>query len=665
MRIMTSELAKNPVMRLVKRMATAMRPPRLRTMREFAEAEITVPDGPYGNQRFRAERNPSAALWFDAIDSGYFRRFAATAMTQDGKTLICNVIPAMYHLFERRERVVYGVPDMNVGKDKWTKDLLPAIRASRYAGLLPKRGAGSQGGETIEVEFANGAALRFMSARGGDESRSGYTAKAVVATEIDKMDEAGENSKEADPMTQFERRIGAYGAEGRIYMECSPSLTDGRIWQEITVRGSDSKIALKCPHCSDYVTPEREHLVGWADAVDVVAAGENARIVCPACGQIWQEADRVAANRAGVLVHRGQEVTPDGEVVGPMPRTDTLGFRWNVINSLLSADKIALAAREEWAAKRDADEDNAEKALLQFTWATPYKPARVDLTAVDAMSIARRVRKDARGVVPEGCHALYLGIDLGKWLHHWVLMGFGDHFTPKVIDYGRLEVPAAEFEEEAAIIMALRSFRDEVVAKGWPGADGKPVLPMLNFVDAGNWQDLVIAFCEESPSFVPAKGVGEGQTGRRVEKRTTGSKVIMVGEGYEVVQMPGKSLPMVEINVDKWKTRLHARIQTPMDKPGALTLFNGQPIDHLTYCKHLVAERKVEEFFPGKGTITVWKKIHANNHFLDASMLTIAAAHTAGERAENEPEGVRVQMSAPAANDQPPKGYVNSYKGVY
>jgi hypothetical protein len=38
-------------------------------------------------------------------------------------------------------------------------------------------------------------------------------------------------------------------------------------------------------------------------------------------------------NRAGRLVHRGQEVAPDGTIVGDLPPTKTLGFRWSAFQN--------------------------------------------------------------------------------------------------------------------------------------------------------------------------------------------------------------------------------------------------------------------------------------------------------------------------------------------
>jgi hypothetical protein len=101
-------------------------------MRDFAEGEVIIPDGPFRGRRFRCARQPYTRLWFDAVDSGLWNRYVATGPTQSGKTLSCFVIPLLYHLFEVGETVICGLPDMDMAADKWREDILPVIDQSRY-----------------------------------------------------------------------------------------------------------------------------------------------------------------------------------------------------------------------------------------------------------------------------------------------------------------------------------------------------------------------------------------------------------------------------------------------------------------------------------------------------------------------------------------------------
>lgn len=169
------------------------RPRRLRSMREFAEAEITIPEGPFAGRRFRCSRQPYTGLWFDAVDSGLWSRHVATGPTQSGKTLACFIIPLLYHLFEIGETVICGLPDMDMAADKWREDIQPVIERSAYRDLLPTRGGGSRGGRVESLQFRNGATLKFMSGGGGDKSRAGFSSRAAVITRNRRHGPAGAN----------------------------------------------------------------------------------------------------------------------------------------------------------------------------------------------------------------------------------------------------------------------------------------------------------------------------------------------------------------------------------------------------------------------------------------------------------------------------------------
>ena len=618
-------------------MAARSRPTRLRTIREFAESEITIPDGPFEGRRFSCSRQPYSRLYFEAVASGHWRRFCATGPTQSGKTLTAFIIPTLYHLFEVGETVICGLPIADMAGDKWNEDLLPAIQASRYRDLLPTMGAGSKGGTSnlTAIRFKNGATLRFMTGGGGDKTRAGFTSRVLVITETDGMDESGGNSREADKITQLEGRTRAFGDRARTYMECTVSLAEGRTWREYT-GGTHSKIMLRCPHCAGWVMPEREHLTGWQDAADIVEAGEKAKFVCPSCGQVWTDEDRATANAANILTHKGQTVSPDGTIMGESPRTNTLGFRWTATNNLLV--NTAVIGQDEWKGSRAGNQDNAEKELRQFVWALPHESETVDLTSLDAMAIVKRLGDMPRGHVPTGTRKITIGVDVGKWLCHWIAVAWLENQTPRVIDYGRIEVPSNDMAEDKAIMLALRGFRDSVLKDGWESESGRRQFD-LGFIDAGNWADVVYGFCAESGTkFWPSKGYGTTQRNPQKFVQRARSECVLVGEGFQVIRLPsefggtGKRTLLVEVNADHWKSRIHMQLQTPVTHPGALLLFRaGAEAEHLSLAKHFVSEKKVEEFVAGRGVVTRWVAVTRNNHWLDATALAEVAYAATGE----------------------------------
>jgi phage terminase large subunit GpA-like protein len=618
--------------------------PRLRTLREFAEQEIVIPTGPYKGLHFRCDRQPFTRLWFDEIDSGRWSRYWATGPSQASKTLVGFNIPLLYHLFEMRETVICGLPDMDMASEKWGDDIMPAIEACpSYKDYLPRTGVGSRGGQSTSIRFRNGANLKFMSAGGSDKSRAGKTARVLIITEADGFDVASSTSREADKITQLEARLRAWSDQAVEYGECTLSIEEGRTWQEIT-KGSWSRIMLPCSHCGAWVIPEREDVHGWEDAQDEIGAAEDSRFCCPECQKPWTEEQRADANGACRLVHRGQEIDPDGAIHGDLPRTRTLGFRWSAVHNLLrTAGDVGI---DLWRAARAVDEENAERELCQFVFARPYVPPDIEHTPLDAETLQRRVRTYRRGMIPEKAMHLTIGVDLGKRLGHYAVIAWLPGASGHVADYGRFDIPSDDVGVGRATLVALREFRDQVL-KGWPVLTGGIKLPDCVWIDAG-WAeqtDAVYAFCRESPGelFRPLIGRGAGQQFRQRYDRPkkTGALVRRIGEGYHISWQRTTRILLVEVNVDYWKSWVHERLASDAGSAGAMTLFEAPAREHTTFVKHLTAERQVQEFDPKRGLITRWESIRRSNHWLDAVVYASAAGHFVGVRLLSDREAGR------------------------
>lgn len=598
---------------------------RLRTMQEFAEQEIVLPTGPFRDQRFRTARLPWFKHWFGCVDSGKWRRFVLTGIGQGGKTLGGSALPVMYHLFERRETVVYGAPSMEMCNDKWRQDILPLIEASQYKDLMPESGRGSKGGTVMSLQFKNGATLRFMTGGGDDKTVAGFTTRVVVITESDGFDEASEKSREADRFSQIEARTAAFGDDARVYQECTVSVEDGRTWRELKA-GTDSRIILKCPHCEKWSTPEREHFTGWQEARDVMEARQNGILCCPRCGAAWSESDRVTANRNSLIIHRGQDLTDDGKIVGTPAPSLTFAMRFTSVNNLLAP--MARVSEEEFNAPRTTDPTLAERKLRQFYWALPSESDTITLSVVDARAVAERGvgATFPRGRVPADALRITMGIDTGKWFCSWVCVAWRPEGTPHVVDYGTIDVPTASMAEELALLAALRQFRDQVINKGFPSvANNQLITPSLTLVDSGHGphEPAVVVFCNESgTTFFPSKGFGIGQLARRK---------IFHEPGYEVVPQPA-GYSLAEINVDYWKSYVHNRISTPVTANGGLSLFAATFVEHLSFAKQLTAERQVDDFVAGKGAVIRWEALNRKNHYLDALVLACVAGHGVGQK---------------------------------
>lgn len=620
---------------------------RFRTMRQFVEQEIVIPDGPFAKQRLRMDIVPHFGLWVDEVDSGRWREHWMTGGAQGGKSLWGYVIPTVYHIFELEEGIIAALPDAHMISDKWNDDLLPIIRAMpRYAGLLPKSGRGSRGGVGTSITFGNGAELRWMTGGANDKGRAGKTRRVLAITETDGMDAVSGKGTEADKVAQLKARTNSYGDRARIYAESTLTTTTGRTWNEYQ-NGTASKIATPCPECEAYVFFDREHLIGWEEAESEHQAEDEARWICPECGSLLNDEQRRESNRHCVLVHRGQSVNSKGEVEGDLPQTHTLGYRFNAFhNTLMPTARIA---GREWAAARDAAQDKAERDLKLHWWALPLEPLDVDDTDLSWRDIIRRVGPWAKGQIPPETECVTYGVDLGRWqIHYWVL-GMRCGYRPHTMEYGVLEVPTLQLGEEKAITGVLDELVDRLEGE-YPDPWGA--------IDAGNHKDLVQAFCRERnkgigwrrhsvrPIFGRGGSVYHGAKYDAPKKRSVERPLI--GPSWHVdLERSSRSHRLVA-DVDTWKMRVHDALSIqPEDQgqpihevDGALTLHQvDKPGDHGLAAKHLTAEHRKTVFEPGKGERQAWDVRDRQNHLFDGCVYSFVMASVRGFNPHDDSAG--------------------------
>lgn len=641
--------------RVVREYLGAMRPRRIRTFRRFCEQELVIPEGEYAGEPFDASIQPYSGLFLDAVDSGLYRRYWVTGPAQSGKTLLCVIAFVLWYLFEHVNSVVFGVPTMRVSRNKWTRDLLPAIEQTRYRELLPRRGAGSKGGTQLEeVQFAHGRALMFLGGGGRDEERAGVTAPVVVVTEADKLQGRISTSEETDRLSQIESRNAASGDRGVFLGECTVTTAHAPTWHGITEQGTNSRIVVPCPHCNAWTTPEREHLVGWQTVDNKLDAVEKSHFICPACQQPLTDRQRVLSNRQGKLVHAGQEIGPDGVIHGRPKRTDTLGFRWNAYNNLFVT--AGWIGGEEYVAKR-AESADAERKMKQLIWAVPYQPPERPTVELDETALTRRTGPWPKGTVPAQAKWLTVGVDVRKHNLHWCASAWWGGATGVTLDYEIHEVRSDDLGEQLAVLNALRSLRDQCL-EGWTGETGGRRVPDRVFIDSGYLTSTIYEFVDScasivdaagNPRFMAVKGAGVSQYKGRAYARPSAvtRRIVEIGESYHLTLTDG-GLPLVILDADYWKTWLHSRLAGDVHQPGALVFFRRDPRAHTTWVKQLTSEQERIEDVPGVGYVTSWRHKRGENHWLDAQVYACVAAHHAGVRlaAESDTPARPVEPSA-------------------
>jgi phage terminase large subunit GpA-like protein len=622
-------------------------------MRKFAEEELVIPSGPYEGRRFNCRRQPFSGLWLDEVDSGRWDEIDSTGPSQSGKTLLCFLLPVLYHLFERCERVVVGVPSLDMVSDKWSLDLLPMIERTQYRQFLPESGSASRGGRAALIRFGNGAALRFMTGGGNDKTRSHFTARVLCITETDGFDETSERSREADKISQLEARTRAHGAERLHYKECTVTQSWGHIWTRYQ-QGTRSELRTPCPHCGAWIAVERQHLVGWQEATSEVEAKEKAAWSCPACSAAITDEQRIASNRDAKLMHKGQTISANGTIEGPLPATRTLGFRWSAWHNLLMP--AAELAADEWNGARAKDLENAEKKLCQFVWCVPWDPQTSPEDELDPHLIAQRKDSLPPGVLPADTKFLTVAVDCGKWQSWFLVLAFRADGRIHIPAYEVVEVHSDQFNEDVALLMALRQMREEF-SKGWLLAGSQQRrLPDAVWVDAGDWPDVVHRFAKESGTFpdgIWMACLGRGASQMRQQyyhaPERTNNNIRRIGDGWHVARMPKYRSYGATMDADHWKLWVHSGLRLDLDRPGSVSLFDAgvgkmARDRHNKLARHFCAEQLVLDA-DGKAH---WER-HGANHWLDCAAMAGAAGNAVGFRSTDLAEEPNASIATPAA----------------
>lgn len=649
---------------------------------EFAEQYITMPrNGPRGGERFRADWQPVLRVVWEELDKGCWRELACTAPVQASKSFGILVVPTLRDVVELRYEPIIGVPEADMFADKWDKDFKPVFDDSPdLSWLKPKTGSGVNGGRVKDrVTLANSVDIKVMSRGGKATNKAGYTSPRLRITEAAGFTEGSkaETDAEADAYRQLLGRLGAFDMDDPrrfVAIEGTGTIEDHLPWR---LRGSDeddelissrSRFLSPCPHCEAWISPEREHLVGWQTAKSAVEAYERARFICPACRLEIDDEQRKMSMQDVCLVHHGQALRADGTIEGDSPNVFRLWVRWSAWHNLLI--KAGNAAVKEWEAAKipegTEDRENAERDLCQKSWAVPYKSSLVEQEPLNPAFIRRRRDEWERGVLPPDTVKVTVGVDMGKWNSWWLVLAARENGVVHVPAYGNFNVVTSnEDEVESHLKAALHEIIDETFERGFRQASDVAMrLADSTWVDRG-WmkqhvQDVVRTYGTlRDNRYRAAKGFGA--TAKRRDKQTT------VGQQYHHPSKRTKTILQIgnrwysELDVvdkivkynfdaDYWKLKVQEWLRTAPGKKGSLVFFRADhPNEHSQLSFHLAAEQLEDVQVPGKGLVKKWVK-RGRNHWLDCAAMAAAALDYVGFRLVDVPEPEPEEHEADSAD---------------
>ena len=628
------------------------RAPRVRSLIEFAEQEIVLPTGQYAGQKWRADRLPWNRLLFEEIDSRRWIQITGTGPTQSGKTQAFFTIPILHQVYEEKENTVIGLPDDDMGDKKYKTDLRPIMQASpRLAELIPAGGKGSRGGSVKDqIEFSNGVIAALMTRGSSDEGKAGFTAKYLNVTEAGGFSVATQTSTETNPLRQlFGRLKGFKRHQRRAIVEGTVKLADMLPW---SMRGEDdgplissqSVLVTPCPHCGVYNCPERADFVGHEGALTEDQAVNESSFYCPDCGEALSEADRKTANRDLRIIHRGQSIDKQGNVIGELPPTSNLWFRYTQWHNLLSS--YGDIAAEEWQASQcpegTQERDDFERALQQQTWCIPFESSLVIHEPLVASKLRSRGASELpRNTVPADTIKLTMGVDIGKRWGWWALIAWREGGQRSVVGFSKFQVMEGDQGRvHDYIVRALEEIIQPMVETGFACEGDGMAIPDAVWIDGGYHPDAVAEFVRNAGpilrnryKFCRGRGESAAQKWLRGKfdqpKRRTKSKPL-VGRGWFAEVNYERGVLEYTFDADFWKLDVHSGLRDGPDRPNGISFWRADsPKDHDLLTQHLTNEQLNTEWKPGKGEENKWIKT-GQNHGLDCVAMASAAGDAAG-----------------------------------
>lgn len=636
----------------------------IRSRLQFAQEVIWIDEGKHKG-RWRIETQPFAAHALDLMDRTGFRKYRGSGCVQSGKTTNWSLVNLAWHIAERREDTILGIPQLKMAENVWSTKIEPIFRKSPHLrGLLPSSGAGSRGGFTDLIRFRNNVTLKFMGGGGSDDERSSHTAPVAIKIEVDRYDKPSQVSREGPPPEQITNRTESYGDDAFDYEECTITTEDGRINTEIQ-DGTQTWLYYECPHCWEWVRPMRSDFVGIEDCENVKVAKEQGAFKCPKCAALFteQERQRMTEFERCVPVHGGQTISkgkPGKPIIeGEMPATDKLSFCWNAFDNMFwSTEHIASG---EWRAMYSTKPTEMDKNRKQMAWTEPATPEEINLTPLTLTAIIKRSSGFKFLEVPQGTQWMSCGCDIRKTQLHFVVKAWTCEQRDglQIVrghshDMGWLPVDSARLGVRMAILDALRRFRDERIVKGYFDKDGQQYVPGWTLVDAGWRERIVWEFmldCVEQGirGFMPILGRGQSEPpgkGSYVHPKARSDKVLWIGEECHLRKSSqyeqffadaGASDPpmFVMANSDEWKSFVRDGYETPPEQPGALTTFMATTHEEkkllLDHGKQLLSENERMQVVPRRGTVVVFRNDSRRpNHLGDCDYYSCVAGNLCG-----------------------------------
>lgn len=467
------------VQELVAEVMAILRPPPAMTISQWADTYRYLSDKTANRPgKWRTDVVPYLREIMDAFKAPDCDEIVVMAAARTGKTSAMeNAIGYVIHHDPCLLFVVY--PNEEDG-DKFAKQHIEAMCevSPDLRGKIVKS-TGKESGSTGKVKVFPGGLLQFGSANAA-ASLAGRTARWVLADEVDRY--PADVDGEGDPLALAKKRVADRPPGYKIYMGSTPTGGGGasRIGREFA-RSDQRRWFVPCPHC-DHEQHLQMRQVVWdkeeaEDGTVIRHLPETARYICEACGEGWDDVERVRAVRRG---RWKATATPKNR--------RRRGYHLTALASpFVSLSDLA----GEWLEAQESRE--TLRTFVNTVEGLPFEDrGSGDEMTVQAL-LERREEYDAE--VPTGAAVLTMGVDSQGDRMEYEILGIGAGEETWSIEVG--VVPHSPLSPEAWVAL------DEIAQRARRRRDGTVAPVSAVVIDTGgnadgvSWQTRVADECRK------------------------------------------------------------------------------------------------------------------------------------------------------------------------
>ncbi|NJO53789.1 MAG: phage terminase large subunit family protein [Bacteroidales bacterium] len=388
-----------------RRALAALRPPPKLRLSEWIEANIYLP-GDVSSLPGLVKLWPFQRQIADAIGDPAIERMTLIKPTRVGFTLLITSALGAF-IANEPSPILVLLPTESDARDYMVSEIEPIFAESpALADVLGQAGARA-GRDTILHRKFPGGSLKVVAAKAPRNLRR-HTARVLLIDEVDGM----EQTVEGPPVLLAERRTLSF-ADRKIILGSTPTHEDTSQVMR-SYEQSDQRIyEVPCPGCGDF------HEIRWKDIVWPKDRPQDAHWVCPGCGSVVEERQKVEMVEAG----RWRATAPHVE--------GHAGFRMSALISVLPNASWAKLAAEFVAANEDKDPG----ALQVFTNTALGEPWRGPGEEIDDAALAARAEAFSLDLVPAEVLAITLGVDVQRDRLEATVLGWAEDGTAFVLGH--------------------------------------------------------------------------------------------------------------------------------------------------------------------------------------------------------------------------------------